>query len=284
MGNRENARAIRFEAVTSKFSFRILTKMKGPIVRISPYELHIKDADYHDELYPGPSVRKTNKYHWTMKMFGPSQSTFQTADHDLHHIRRAALMPFFSTASVKKVEPFIQEVTDKLTARLYGLKGSGKPINLLDVFSSFTGDVTGKYAFNKDFGYLDTPDFAPWWHQTIMDFSENGHKFKQFEWLEPLQRNLPRWFVKIVNPQVLSIFAMNDVHAKASLVALLLLTLPREWISKSPRPRPTLPKTKNLLDTGQSSTSSSPTTRSQHRRENKVESGLKRSPSPWQGP
>lgn len=34
--------------------------VKGPIVRINPYELHIYDKDYYDEVYPG-SYKPTDK-------------------------------------------------------------------------------------------------------------------------------------------------------------------------------------------------------------------------------
>ncbi|KAL9105017.1 MAG: hypothetical protein Q9163_000114 [Psora crenata] len=182
----------------------------GPIVRINPYELHIKDSDYHDELYVGSTVRRTHKWDWEMKMFGRSNSAFGTPNHELHHMRRTSLEPFLNTNSVQKLEPVIQSVVDKLVSRLHGLQGSGTPINMFDVFSSLTGDVTGEYAFAKDFGYLADVDFSPWWHKTIMDFSENGHKFKQFGWLEPMMRSMPRWFVSIVNPQVMSILNMTD--------------------------------------------------------------------------
>jgi hypothetical protein len=49
----------------------------GPIVRISPFELHINDSEYYDELYSGSS-KKRDKYEWSARLFGNSASMFGT--------------------------------------------------------------------------------------------------------------------------------------------------------------------------------------------------------------
>jgi hypothetical protein len=54
-----------------------LMYLTGPIVRISPYELHINDPDYYDELYSGGS-KKRDKYEWAAKLFGNSGSMLGT--------------------------------------------------------------------------------------------------------------------------------------------------------------------------------------------------------------
>lgn len=38
----------------------------GPIIRINPYEVHIMDSEFTDELYVGSSKRKTNKWYWSV--------------------------------------------------------------------------------------------------------------------------------------------------------------------------------------------------------------------------
>lgn len=50
---------------------------EGPIVRISPYEVHINDPEMIDEVYPNQQKRSM-KYGWAMKMFGLKTGTLGT--------------------------------------------------------------------------------------------------------------------------------------------------------------------------------------------------------------
>lgn len=44
-----------------------LTDAIGPIIRINPYEVHIMDSEFLDELFVGSSKRKTNKWYWSVR-------------------------------------------------------------------------------------------------------------------------------------------------------------------------------------------------------------------------
>ncbi|KAL8805262.1 MAG: hypothetical protein Q9200_005494, partial [Gallowayella weberi] len=176
----------------------------GPIVRISPYEIHINDPEYIDQVYPGSTVR-TEKYPWAMKMFGLQNGFFITPDHDLHRIRRNAFAHYLSVASLRKLEPGIQSVVDTMVRRLHQLKGTGKVINLLDMYGSLTGDIIGQYAFATSYGFLEDPDFSPHWHRALMGVSINGHLLKQFGILLPIMQALPEWFVKLTSPGMMTL-------------------------------------------------------------------------------
>jgi hypothetical protein len=74
-----------------QFSFKIdeWHEKYGPIVRVTPFEVHIKDSDFWETLF----VRypKSDKYEWTSPRFGCPKSVFTTSDSNLHKIRRGAL-------------------------------------------------------------------------------------------------------------------------------------------------------------------------------------------------
>ncbi|KAI9641437.1 hypothetical protein NHQ30_010244 [Ciborinia camelliae] len=90
----------------------------GPIVRINPYELHIDDLEYYDELYAG-STRKREKYLWFVSSGGSPGSSFETIAHDLHRLRRNAVNPFFSKRSITAMEPIIKSKISLLSNILH---------------------------------------------------------------------------------------------------------------------------------------------------------------------
>lgn len=71
--------------------WRLIQKNSGPIVRINPYELHIQDFEFYNELYS--PTNKLDKYGWSTKLAGADGSSIATVPHDLHKLRRNALSP-----------------------------------------------------------------------------------------------------------------------------------------------------------------------------------------------
>ncbi|KAK6209990.1 cytochrome P450 [Colletotrichum tabaci] len=172
----------------------------GPIVRINPYELHIVDPDFYDELYsPG---HKSDKYRWWTNLAGADGSSFSTVPHDLHRLRRGALNPFFSARSVARLEPLIRGKVDKLSARFSELVKTGEVVRLDAAFMALTMDVICDYAFAHDRRYLDEPDFKLLWKETIIGAFEGGAAGRQFPWMLPVMKRLPLPLVSAMNPCV----------------------------------------------------------------------------------
>lgn len=80
------------------FAYRRWHDQYGPIIRINPDELHIRDASFHETLYsPSRAVRRPKAMG---ECFGAHLSAFGSADHAQHKLRRGALNPFFSKRRV----------------------------------------------------------------------------------------------------------------------------------------------------------------------------------------
>jgi hypothetical protein len=69
---------------------RLTIDETGPIVRIAPEQLHIKDSDFYDEIYAHPP-RKLDKEYYSAKTVGAPSSAFGTIGHNHHRLRRSAL-------------------------------------------------------------------------------------------------------------------------------------------------------------------------------------------------
>jgi cytochrome P450 len=109
----------------------------GPIVRVNPHELHVLDPDFYHILYAGGSQRR-DRDPWHANSLSVEGSVLATVSHELHRNRRAALSPFFSMASTRRLQPVVEERVNMLINRLTGLRDSGKVVNLLHALSAFS--------------------------------------------------------------------------------------------------------------------------------------------------
>jgi hypothetical protein len=136
-------------------------------------------------------------------MFGNTASMLGTLSHDHHRLRRAALNPYFSKQSVRKLEPMIAEKIEKLCRRLHQAWETGEVINLRYAYAALTLDVITQYSFSKSYGALDADNWLCEWVVMVDEVSRGSHLNKQFGWLLPLMKSLPIWFVRIANPVIM---------------------------------------------------------------------------------
>lgn len=179
-------------------------------MRISPYELHVNDPDFYDELYAGGG-KKRNKYPWFVRLFGMKDGAIVTIDHDHHRLRRSAISPFFSKANVRKLEPVIVNNTEKLMGRLRRLEQTGEPTPLFLVFSAFTSDIIIEYAFGESHHFLDKEDFNKDFFGMMDSIHTLGGISKQFGWLLPVMLSVPDFITTKVDKGMAAFAKMQNV-------------------------------------------------------------------------
>lgn len=157
----------------------------GPIVRINPLHIHIRDPEYLDDIYAS-GRRKRNRDEWffhSSKTSPMGWSLFNTVDHDVHRVRRAALSPFFSKRSIQALEGRVVDKIDILVARIAEARETGETVNLLFAAGALTMDVISAYAFGKDWNKLGEPDWAEEELEGYAKMAQMGPFARQFPWV-----------------------------------------------------------------------------------------------------
>jgi cytochrome P450 len=125
----------------------------GPIVRINPRELHIRDPGYYEEIYASGTRRREKDPHFTPAFLSP-QSMLSTVDHDHHRIRKGFLKNFFSRRSLEPLAPFIQESVRLLCQKLERAHEKSETVRLDSLYADLTADTITHYSFGESYNYL----------------------------------------------------------------------------------------------------------------------------------
>jgi len=104
---------------------------------------------------------------------------------------------------------------EKLCGRIQEFRKSGQPMSMRQVYMCLTTDVVTLYALNRSWNHLDSPDFSPVWVETIKATAAAGHIMKQFPWIFPVIRALPRRVIGAMNPVMLLLLDFQDVYIYA---------------------------------------------------------------------
>ncbi|KAH8600962.1 cytochrome P450 [Bisporella sp. PMI_857] len=188
----------------------------GPIVRISPWEIHVNDPDWNESFKISSRV---NKYHWYYKFVGSSDAAFGTADHELHRVRRKAQQNYFTQEAVSRFDPVLESITTKLINRLKEFKNTGKPANISNAFRSLATDVVTEFSFHKSHNLLDQPDFAAAFNRTVKDFPEIGLWHRHFGLILDILDLMPRWLTILINPAGIDVVDFfNDMGVRTNAI------------------------------------------------------------------
>ncbi|KAF9893154.1 hypothetical protein FE257_012566 [Aspergillus nanangensis] len=191
----------------------------GPIIRINPREIHIKDPDYYDEIYAS-SARRREKDQIMVAQFGLEGSAFSSISPEAHRQRRAPLDKFFSKQAVTNIEHLIHECLDKLHDHFTTACQTHKVVGLDAGFAGLASDVIHQYAWGFNSGNLDTEDFNENVRDGISGLFRMAHVMFFFPALQATMNALPLWLLERLNP-----FAFAMASQKAGLYKLAVKAL-----------------------------------------------------------
>lgn len=157
----------------------------GPVVRISPHEVHLSDPAHHQTIHRvGTKFTKDPAFYGCS--FVSPLSMFTTQDNALHRARRSILAPLFTRARVLELERIVQNKVSKLCNRMQNLLALPLPVDIYHAVRCILLDIITEYAFDNCRNLLDTPDFAA----AALDGAKKGQphlwQLQQFPWIVKL--------------------------------------------------------------------------------------------------
>ncbi|KAI0395230.1 cytochrome P450 [Xylariaceae sp. FL0594] len=221
-----------------QFMYRLkeLHATYGPIVRVSPHEVHIQDSAFVDTLLVNPSQGVRDKYEPSASQAGTPLGVFGTALHNTHRRRRAALNPLFTKPCMAGVEGMIYDKVDLLINRIDRQIERDGYSELRTAFTAMTLDVVSEYSLERPLGLLEDETVAREWFATLRALAKTIPWAKQFGWIMALSRKIPFSIMKITAPRLAMVAGMHyNMEAQALEAVREQQEIGESDIGKTPR-------------------------------------------------
>ncbi|KAI0450824.1 cytochrome P450 [Xylaria acuta] len=202
-----------------QFMYRLnkLHQTYGPIVRLSPDEIHITDTAWVDTLLVSSAQGTRDKYVPAANQAGTSKGVFGTSAHNTHRRRRAALSPLFSKSCAASAEGLIYDKFDLLIKRIDTQIARDGCADMRTAFVCFTTDVVSEYCLGQSFGLLQDETKGKEWHNSLRALAKTIPYTRQFNWIIPLSQKIPLSFMRAFSPDMARVAGMHhDMEAQAS--------------------------------------------------------------------
>ncbi|KAI4167897.1 MAG: hypothetical protein LQ343_006820 [Gyalolechia ehrenbergii] len=208
----------------------------GNIVRINPWELHIRDPAFFDHFYTSSTALEKDP--WYYNFAGIPRSTFATSSAVVHRQRRSAIARSFATSAA--VSKHIEACVERLLERLESLRKDGPPqsqvVQMSSMFWMLASDIVTGCMMPRATDYMTYPKTAPGYAKMFKTLARVALWNRHFSRLFSLLSSLPRSIVDRSAKPFTEVLRMQD-----DMLSQIRETDPK---SSSPLSSPFLP---NLL-------------------------------------
>lgn len=177
----------------------------GPVVRVTPNELHIRDPRFFDDVYS--KTLRIDKEGWDYR-FGTENGLLTTVRADEHRRRRAAVNPMFSRRAIMNLLHIVQRHIETLSARMLEFEARKEPMNLTLAFPALTGDIIMDYFFGFNYAQLKHPEFESF-HEGFTRVGPVGHIATQFPAFLKIMNSIPDCITGWLQPAMMPLIQLK---------------------------------------------------------------------------
>ena len=125
-------------------------KQYGPLLRVSPNEIDISDADAVVPIYVAKGGFPKAPCYANFDIDG-HKTIFSTTDNDYRTPRAKAVVPMFSTKSIRDNEAGLYGCMDRMVHRMQEEAHTRNPVNVLNLSRSLAVDVVSTHLFQENY-------------------------------------------------------------------------------------------------------------------------------------
>ncbi|KAH7395782.1 cytochrome P450 monooxygenase-like protein [Cadophora sp. MPI-SDFR-AT-0126] len=189
----------------------------GPVIRITPDEVHLSDTDNYETINcVGTKYAKSTQFY---DGFTIGYSTFSCGPIDIHRIRRGLLEPFFSRRNVMNLEYIVQERAQKLSKIIRDKFAKNEAVDLHHTFRSISVDVITEYAFGACYNLMDKEDLGAEFFAMVSGIGPCMWVFQQWPLLAKIVVALPPDLVKHINGPLKQMMNLRE-HCRVQVRAV----------------------------------------------------------------
>ncbi|PIG82152.1 benzoate 4-monooxygenase cytochrome P450 [Aspergillus arachidicola] len=168
----------------------------GPIVRINPREVHIKDPYFYDELY-APAHGGRDKDAKSVEIFSSP-----------------------TARSIERIEPVIHESLSKFLDSLITAYEEDSVVELIDRLQALTGHVITQYAYGENYGLHEPQNIGKGIVKVVQEGTEQIHLHRFFPLIQRFLRLIPSFFMTQLFPARAAMYDLLHGVRKKSIEVL----------------------------------------------------------------
>jgi hypothetical protein len=102
-------------------------------------------------------------------------------------------------------------MVEKLCSRIEKCRKLGQPMPMREAYMCLATDVITLYALNHSWNLLDSPDFSPFWLETLQAAESAGHFLRHFPFMLSVFQALPPKVIALMNPGMVMLLQLQKV-------------------------------------------------------------------------
>jgi cytochrome P450 len=178
----------------------------GPTVRTGPNDVDIADGEALNAVYVEKGGFRKASFYANFDIDG-HKSIFSHVDPAERAPRAKAVLPLFSTGSLRAGSETIYKCVDRMVVRMKEEARTGKPVNILNLTRSLATDAVTAYLFDDSYGGLEETDGEMSASGMVNAFVAVGRFFY-----------LPNWMFRLLEWSNEKFFPNQQVNASMSKV------------------------------------------------------------------